>query len=188
MGARTALIACGLVAATALSAAACPTKADLKKGIAFRAQDGTVETHRALRPDWITLQVTYSDGDGSVMEMYRGLYLHSIVPLVSGLPQLGESDSYATTAELQQWGKPQPNSEMVNSTPGGGTAKSGPLKTVAYGACIYDAFEVSITYNDDPGYTETYDYLTELGIGLLTKTVASDGPETYRYISVQTIE
>ena len=179
--------ALALLTATALPALACPTVADLQKGIETRTADGSVEVHREARPDWVTLQVTYPEGDGSVLELYHGIYLHSTIPLVGGLPQLGERDSYATSEELRGWPRPLPDASWNNTTPGGGKATSGPQSAVQLGDCSYASTQVEITYNDDEDYTETYAYLLDLGIALLIKTEASDGTDNYEYTSIKAL-
>lgn len=177
--------ACMTVATPAL---ACPTVEDLGKGIEFRTADGDVEVHKQLRPDWMTLTVTFSDGDGSLMELYRGLYLQSVIPMVGGLPKPGEREDYASSSDLAQWQMPQPSASWVNATPGGGQAVSGPMETTMIAGCRYNSFEVVIQFADDDTYKETYDYLPDLGVGLLVKTDASDGTDTYSYISVNAVD
>lgn len=171
-----------------LPAIACPTAADLGKGIEFRTADGDVEVHRQLRPDWMTLSVSFSDGDGSILEMYKGIYLMSVIPIESGIPKPGAREDYATSAELVQWQEPQPNASWVNTTPGGGQAVSGAMETTMIAGCRYNSFEVVLQFNDDDTYKETYDFLPDLGVGLLTKTEASDGTDTYSYISVKALD
>lgn len=171
----------------ALPAFACPTADDLGRGIEFRTADGDVELHKQLRPDWVTLTVTFSDGDGSLMELYRGLYLQSVIPMESGLPLMAEREDYASSSDLLQWQVPQPDASWRNRTPGGGQAVAGPMETTVIAGCSYDSFEVVIQFNDDDTYKEFYDYLPELGVGLLVKTEASDGTDTYSYIAVNAV-
>ena len=73
-------------------ALACPTIEDLSKGIEFRTDGGDIELHRQLRPGWVTTTVTFSDGDGSVLELYQGMYLLSSIPMEKGLPKPGDRD------------------------------------------------------------------------------------------------
>ncbi|MEO0371571.1 MAG: hypothetical protein AAF231_08975 [Pseudomonadota bacterium] len=171
----------------ALPAFACPTADDLGRGIEFRTADGDVEVHKQLRPDWVTLTITFSDGDGSLMEMYRGLYLQSVIPMESGLPMMAEREDYTSSSDLMQWQVPQADASWRNRTPGGGQAVAGPMETTMIAGCVYDSFEVAIQFNDDVTYTEYYDYLPDLGVGLLVKTEASDGTETYSYIAVNAV-
>ncbi|MEL6646339.1 MAG: hypothetical protein AAFY35_09480 [Pseudomonadota bacterium] len=168
-------------------ALACPTIEDLSKGIEFRTDGGDIELHRQLRPGWVTTTVTFSDGDGSVLELYQGMYLLSSIPMEKGLPKPGDREDYATTAELRQWMRPVPNNAWVNDTPGGGKATSGLMETITIGGCAYNSFKVIIQFNDDDTYKETYDYLSDLGVGLLIKTEASDGTDTYVYTGVRAL-
>ena len=176
-----------LLVFSSAAALACPTADDLGRGIEFRTAEGDVEVHKQLRPDWMPLTVTFSDGDGSLLEMYRGLYLQSVIPIESGLPKPGQREDYATQSELLQWQVPQADAAWVNRTPGGGQAAAGPMETTMIAGCRYDSFEVGIQYNDDDTYKETYDYLPALGVGLLTKTEDADGTENYSYISVKAL-
>ncbi|MEM9966739.1 MAG: hypothetical protein AAF755_01420 [Pseudomonadota bacterium] len=164
---------------------ACPTVEDLRNGIEFRTADGGKEIHRQTRPDWIVITTTFADGNGTILEAYQGLYLLSLIPIEAGVPNLRQREDYANSAELEQWQAPEPNKAWENPTPSGGQALAGPLETVLIDACRYDKFTVELTYNDDDTYRETYDYLPDLGIGLLTKTEASDGIDTYSYVSLR---
>ncbi|MEM7732482.1 MAG: hypothetical protein AAF280_06815 [Pseudomonadota bacterium] len=168
--------------------ASCPTAEDLGRGIEFRTADGDVEVHKQLRPDWITLTVTYSDGDGALMELYRGIYLQSLIPIESGLPKPTQREDFATPAELAQWQVPQPDASWANSAPGGGTAVAGALDSTVIAGCRYDSFEVAMTFNDDTAYREYYHYLPALGLGLLVRTDDEEGTDTYSYISVRALE
>ncbi|MEM7599514.1 MAG: hypothetical protein AAF382_17640 [Pseudomonadota bacterium] len=175
------------LALLAAPAFACPTIDDLGKGIEFRTDGGDIELHRQLRPGWVTTTVTFSDGDGSVLELYQGMYLLSSIPMEKGLPKPGDREDYATPAELKQWMRPVPNNAWVNETPGGGKATSGLMETITIGGCAYNSFKVIIQFNDDDTYKETYDYLSDLGVGLLIKTEASDGTDNYVYTGVRAL-
>ena len=177
-----------LVGFCGLPAAACPTIEDLGKGIEFRTADGDVEVHRQLRPDWVTISVSFSDGDGSFLETYLGIYLLSVIPIEAGFPKPGDREDYASSEELAQWQRPVPDQSWRNTTPGGGQAVSGPMETTMIAGCRYNSFEVVLQFADDDTYKETYDYLADLGVGLLTKTEASDGTDTYSYISVRALD
>ena len=62
------------------------------------------------------------------------------------------------------------------------------METTMIAGCRYNSFEVVLQFADDDTYKETYDYLADLGVGLLTKTEASDGTDTYSYISVRALD
>ncbi len=177
-----------LASLAAFPALACPTIDDLGRGIEFRTANGDVEIHKQLRPDWMTLNVSFADGDGSLLEMYHGIYLLTVIPIEGGFPQPASRETYATVNELAQWDVPRPDATWENTTPGGGRAASGPLGTTMIAGCRYDSFEVVLQFNDDDTYKEVYTYLPELGVGLLVKTEASDRTDTYSYISVKAME
>lgn len=166
--------------------AACPTAADLKDGIVTRTSDGDVEVHRQTVPGIIQVDIRFGDGtgDGSVMQFGQGLYLRNIIPIEDGVMQLGQQEQLASDATLRAWAAPAPNAQWSNTRADGGTARSGPMRSYSLDGCTYDSFEVTMTFADDPTYTETYTYLPTLGIGLLIKSVDSQSTETYRYVSI----
>ncbi|MEX0371648.1 MAG: hypothetical protein AB3N09_13530, partial [Tateyamaria sp.] len=171
------LIRCIAALAVWLSAtpvlAACPTAANLKDGIVTRTSDGDVEVHRQTVPGIIQVDIRFGDGtgDGSVMQFGQGLYLRNIIPIESGVMQLGQQEKFASDATLRAWAKPVPSARWSNGRADGGTARSGPMRSYSLDGCTYDSFEVTLTFADDPTYTETYTYLPTLGIGLLIKSV-----------------
>ncbi|MEO0750444.1 MAG: hypothetical protein AAFY25_01445 [Pseudomonadota bacterium] len=177
-----------VLVALAAPAFACPTVADLGQGIEFRTADGDVEVHRQLRPDWVTVTVTFADGDGSVLEFYKGMYLLSVIPIEQGIPKPGAREDYASVAELAEWQRPVPDAAWVNATPGGGQAVAGPMDTIMIAGCRYNSIGVTVKFADDDTYTEVYEYLPDLGVGLLVRTEASDRTDDYSYIAVRALD
>lgn len=171
-----------LSGATAL---ACPTAADLKTGIFLTLDDGGTELHKQTRADWVQIFATFSDGEAALLDYYKGLYLHTDVPVVNGIPRLGETETYATLANIQKWTDPRPNAAWENPAPDGGTAKSSKARPFKVGGCTYPAFKIDMTFNDDPAYSETYQFLPTLGIALLT--VSDDGvtKDRYKYTEIK---
>lgn len=171
---------------TSAAGAACPTKADLANGIAMTLADGDIEIHRQVRPDWVQITVTFGDdtGDGSVMELYHGVYLMSVIPIENRVLKPGRIESYATMSDLQRWAEPVPARAWSNPTPTGGSAKSGPVETFKVGACNYSGFDMLIDFADDENYTETYRVLPDLGTALLVRSDDGETIETYVYTSI----
>ncbi|WP_236544440.1 hypothetical protein [Roseovarius atlanticus] len=175
-------------AATALPAMACPGPEALDTGVVFETRDGMIETHRRFAPEQILIQAEFPDGSGSILETRHGLYLASSTPIEDGVVKVGQKDVFASYADLEKWDEPRPDAAWSNDSSGGGTAKSGPLTTIKLGPCAYPAFEIDLTFNDDPTYTERYHYLPKMGIGLLVASTSDGDEETYTYTEVRAAE
>ncbi len=178
-----------LALATATPAlATCPTIADLARGIVLQLDNGQVEVHKTVDRDMVQVDVRYNDGteDGSVMRFAHGLYLHSMIPIEDGVLKVGQQEEVASSATLRSWAAPVPSATWQNARSDGGTARSGAMKTLRLGSCSYDAFSVTLTFADDPTYTEVYSYLPALGIGLLVESTLGQDREKYRYVSIAT--
>ncbi|MGK7651692.1 MULTISPECIES: hypothetical protein [unclassified Roseovarius] len=185
---KSILLSLVLASASALPAMGCPDAEALDSGVVFETRDGMTETHRRFAPEQILIQTEFPDGSGSVLETRHGLYLASSTPIEDGVVKVGEKDVFASYADLEKWDEPRPDAEWSNDSTGGGTAKSGPLKTIELGPCTYPAFEIDLTFNDDPTYTERYHYLPELGVGLLVASTSDGEEETYTYTGVRAAE
>ena len=185
---KSLLLAFALVTATtALPAMACPGAEALETGVVFETRDGMTETHRRFAPELILIQTEFPDGSGSVLETRHGLYLASSTPIEGGVIRLAEKDVFASHADLELWQAPKPIAQWRNDSSGGGTAKSGALDTIRLGQCEYPAFPVELTFNDDPTYTELYQYLPGMGVGLLVASTTNDDEERYTYTDVKTV-
>ncbi|KMW58846.1 hypothetical protein AIOL_003827 [Candidatus Rhodobacter oscarellae] len=165
--------------------ATCPTAADMTGGVVFTLQGGGTELHKVIRKDWVQIRATFPDGDASQLELFHGLYLSASVAIANGIPQLSEAFTYATETELQQWQPPRPDGAWDNATAGGGTAKSGPIQPVQLGDCVYNSFDVVLTYTNDEGYVETYRYLPALRTGLLVAAKDESGTQNYTYTDLR---
>jgi len=182
------VLALFLITAPAVPALACPGPEDLEKGVVFETRDGTVETHRRFATDLIVIQTEFADGSGSILEAKHGLYLASSVPIEDGVVRVGQKDVFASYDKLDKWQKPKPDAEWSNDATGGGAATSGPMQTIKLGPCAYPAFEIELSFSDDPTYTERYHYLPEMGIGLLVASTSDGDEETYTYTEVRVAE
>ena len=172
--------------AAPLSHAACPTAADMAKGVITKTDDGQIEIHKAAAKDVVQVQIQFSDGtgDGSVMQFGHGIYLRNVIPIEGGVLRMGEQEKYASDATLRSWAEPVPNATWSNTRSDGGSAKSGPVKKLRVGNCTYDGFTVTLGFADDPNYVEVYDYIPSLGIGLLTEILENGTTDRYRYTSI----
>lgn len=173
-----------LILMTGPAFAECPDASHMKTGVVFTLDDGGTELHRVTRPDWIQVFALFPEGDASLLDLYHGLYLKADVPVYGGVPQIGETLTYATEDQLRVWPAPVSNSTWSNETEGGGLAKSGDPKIIALGDCQYEAFDIEIVFADDLGYRETYRYLPELRTAMLVATSDSEGTEEYVYTRI----
>ncbi|MCT4611617.1 MAG: hypothetical protein N4A70_20685 [Pelagimonas sp.] len=166
-------------------ASACPTASDLTKGIMVTLSDGGTELHKRAGGDRITVFATFPDGDASMLEIYRGLYLVASMPVKNGLPVVSELERFGSEAEIVQWPKPRPNAAWENATSSGGVASAGASTTTTISGCDYVSFPVQLTYADDPDYTETYTYLPDLGTSLLIEARDPQRTDRYEYVSIK---
>lgn len=166
--------------------AACPTPADMKTGIITKTDDGQIEVHKTVVKDMVQVEVTFGDGtgDGSIMQFGHGIYLRNVIPVEAGVLRVAQQEEYASDATLRSWSAPVPSANWSNPRPGGGAAQSGPMREMRVGTCTYDSFEVTLSFADDPNYTEVYSYIPSLGIGLLTEILEGNTRDIYRYTSI----
>ncbi|MFN3209540.1 MAG: hypothetical protein ACE369_11180 [Roseovarius sp.] len=183
----TSLLTAAALTVAALPALACPGAADLEKGVVFETQDGTVETHRRVTEDMVIIRTEFGEGEGSILETRHGLYLGSSTPIEGGVVRMAEKEVFASHADLKLWDAPKPDTEWRNDSSGGGTAKAGPQGTIRLGPCAYAAFPVELTFNDDPDYVEQYQYLPDLGVGLLVASTTNEDEEHYTYTDVRPV-
>jgi hypothetical protein len=176
---NTAALVLGLASTAAI---ACPTGADMKKGVLFRTDLGNTELHRRTKPGWVQIRTAFSDGGGTLIEADRGLYMHSSTRIEAG-KLTKDKITFASRSNLRKWSDPKPDTRWRNPTDGGGTAKSGPIGSFRVGTCTFSAFPVTIDF-DGEVYSETYMYLPDLGTGLLTRSKDARTTETYGYIAV----
>ncbi|MEM6760902.1 MAG: hypothetical protein AAF601_15620 [Pseudomonadota bacterium] len=173
-----------VLAAPAL--AACPTVENLGKGIKLTLNDGQTEIHKTAPGGVIQVDVRFNDntGDGTIMHFAHGVYLRDIIPIEGGVIRVGQQERLTSEATLRTWPEPIPGARWSNPNPDGGSARSGRAKTTRIGGCSYNSFEVTLTFKDDPNYTETYAYLPDLGVGLLVESVEGSSREKYRYVAI----
>ena len=179
-----------LVAATTCSAlhAACPTGDDLATGIVTRTDTDTTEIHRRTRPDWVQIQVTFDDGEGTVLDLYHGLYLQTMMPMTEGVLDPSGLESFVTTEAVTRWPAPRPDDAWRNEAPGGGEARSGAMRPVTIGDCRYDGYDVTLVFEGDAAYAETYTVLPDLGIALLVRIEEGAQVDDYGYVSLVAAE
>jgi len=177
-----------LAAGAALPGLACPGPENMEKGVIFRTEDGVVETHSRFSEDWVVIRMEFSDSEGSLLEARHGLYLHSSTPIENGVIRLGQKEVFSGRGDLAAWKAPKPDATWRNDTSTGGAATAGPMREIAVGGCRFKGFEVTLTFKDDPTYTELYHYLPELGVGLLVASSTDGSTDSYVYTEAQAVE
>jgi len=163
-----------LIAAMPTLALSCPTASDLTAGIRATLDDNGYEVHRSIGSERIRMDITFGPGDEMIMEFVHGIYALWSMPIVEGRADIANADYFANIGVASTWLAPRPNARWETEGDGSAKLSSGAIYEFAVGACVYDAFDVDMTFDAD-GYIETYTFLPDLGIGLL---VADDDGQT----------
>lgn len=180
-------------------AAACPTVADLDRGVSFTLSDGTKEVFRRL--DRHKIESIWTDLDGSTTRnvLAKGIYLVDVGDVVNGKLQ---SDGRSITKF------PVSDAKLPGATPGTkwtvnvvakedtGTINSkeeyvfGSERSYTIGGCDYSAVPIKLTYLDLPrGNFDEYIWINELGVSVVIKESFGVGDvDTYRYTSVEAVK
>jgi hypothetical protein len=171
----------------ALAQQACPTAADLDRGIRVTFADGGVETYRNAGPGVVHVVAVETDGSGAEMDLGQGIHLLSWQATSSGVADPSTRQDYnyngVAPADLP---RPSPGgkgwSSPVTVTAPDGTYDEpqrhsyGPLTAVTVGQCSYQSIEVTISYATQDNYREMVRYIPDLGLGWLEWNEA-DGME-----------
>jgi hypothetical protein len=191
-----------LIAIAALSpasAAACPTAADMARGVSILFDDQTVAVYRR---DGDTVAETVSAPDGTPIYTYRllgGLFETGLDDHEAG----GLPDSFGYSFALEPLLPPVPGAKVSGTQ----TASSpvvadetlpdrisvtlsyrmsvGPADTVAIGGCRYEALPVSVRvdYAEGPE-TQSMIYLRELGFAYVVEVRSAVGVDVFRPLSI----
>lgn len=180
---RASSIAVFLVAASATATSACPVLSDLTRGIEVRTGDGNVEIHRRMDSSRTQTTISFSDGEGSVMEFHHGVYALTSIPVFNGKPEPSQIQIFGDDNAVAEWPKPEPYARWTTAGTGAADVSAGGPTTYRLGSCTYDGFQVQLVFKDDD-YEETYWYLSELGIGLLVETKLGNDIDRVDYISI----
>ena len=178
----------GLMALPSAVWAECPVAADVAHGVFLRTADGSTELHRETAPGRLAVRIKFADGEGSIMDYAHGLYAIGSVPVSQGVPQPGDTMVFTEARQAMAWPAPKPNAKWVNKGKGGAKARSGQAATVGIGACSYRGFDVTLEFTDEPGYSETYTYLPDLGIAMLIETRDASGADRFTYVGIEKAE
>ncbi|MEO1748091.1 MAG: hypothetical protein AAFR27_05630, partial [Pseudomonadota bacterium] len=80
--------------------AACPTAADMVKGVEVRTDFGNVEVHRRAGKDRTQVEVAFEGGaEGSLLDFLHGIYLLSAIPMVDGKALTDEAQYFGEKSD-----------------------------------------------------------------------------------------
>lgn len=188
-----------LATMAALSAApgaarACPTAADLDRGIRFQVDDTATEVFRRL--SGTRVQSDYG-GDGFVSRtiLVKGLYLAELVDVEDGAPVPRTRTTYGLP-DASDLSEPVPGESFrvsVRSDGPDGTETEdqiytfGRAATVNFGACAYDMVPVDLSYVGSD-VREVLHYLPQLGIAYVAEYHDDDVDEHYTYYRIEAVK
>lgn len=190
-----ALTACLAFPATA--GLACPTIADLDKGIRFTVDGVDTEVYRRVGPAMI--EATYTTADGVVTRsmLAQGVYLVELVDMVDGKPDLPNRTTYAFPGRASDLALPTPGGQVAYDivitnagefTPERQTYDFGSGALINFGACEYEMIEIQIRYNDDDSLVDILYYLPELEFSYYAGSDTSDGSNRFTYSKMEAVQ
>jgi hypothetical protein len=169
-----------------MAQAACPTAADLDRGIRVTFEDGGTETYRNSSLAVVAVTGRDPDGLGFEMDLARGIHLlyweGTNNGQLEGAPNLYDYGLAPADLPLPVAGKGW-SSDVTVTGPDGARAEPqthryGPLSSIAIGDCQYDMMELTISYATPDNYVEMLRWLPELGIAYLVWNEA-DGMDRF---------
>jgi len=183
----TGLIMAGLPGLT-LAQTACPTAADLTRGILLEYSTGGHEVYRPVAEGVVVVNGVDQAGRLYRLELAQGAMLLLYEDVIDGVPD-------PMTRLRYDYGLPP--AQMPVPVPGGGwssdvtvddgrrgydepqTVTWGKTRTVSIGSCSYQAFDITIAYETADKYLERLTYIAALGLGFLTyREAEGTEPET----------
>lgn len=186
------------LALPAPAALACPTLADLDKGIRFTVDGADTEVYRRVGPSMI--EATYTTADGVVTRtlLAQGIYLVELVDIVDGKPDLAARTTYAFPGRAEDLALPSPGGQVaydivINNggdfSPERQTYDFGPGGLINFGACEYEMVEIQIRYSPgDDSLVDILYYLPALQFSYFAGSDTSDGPNRYTYTNMEVVE
>lgn len=155
---------------------ACPTAADLGRGIRFDFSDGSHEIYRNRGPGVTAVTGFNANGSSYEMELGQGTHLLMYQSVSNGMADAASRITYDYGLQVGAMPVPVPGSGW--SAPVTATASEGPrsepqkqsygaLTTISIGDCTYDMIPVTIAYSTSDHYVEGIEYLPGLGVGYL---------------------
>ncbi|WP_418593470.1 hypothetical protein [Ponticoccus sp. (in: a-proteobacteria)] len=189
------LILMAAMIGTAASAQACPTQADLDRGIRFGVDGDSTEVFtRGEGPGIVTSIFTNGAGERTQSLLAQGVYLLEARSLEEGDAW---RSAYAFEINADEMPLPVPGGQasftVIFSGDGSFSQERqvfrfGPATQTQIGACRYGMIPVEVEYGSDEGLTDVLHYLPDLGLSLFVESRYDGGVDTYDYNSVEAVE
>ena len=169
---------CGLIPTLTHAQSACPTAADLSKGIRVDRSNGFTEVVRAGGQGIVSVEGFIDRELEYTLELADGLQLLSYSGNVGPSPITDDTMFYDYGVPNDDLPWPTPNGRWqsaVTVTAFSGTYSEpqlyayGPQEQITIGTCSYDMISVTIAYQNDANYIETVQFMPELGFGVLVR-------------------
>jgi len=194
----TILAAFSACAAGAAAQTACPTGADVDRGVRFHLATGETEVFRRLDSGIIESHFAY-DGENSLrLLLAKGIYLLEVVEF---------NNEAAVSGSRVTYGFPLAPAEMPEPTAGGGWTVTvarlergsldsetqsysfGNPTTQTYGACTYSMLPIEISYplDTDSKRLDVLHYLPDLGLSYLAGFSDSESTVTNTYTAIEAL-
>ena len=157
---------------------ACPTAADLGRGIRVDRSNGFTEVFRAGGQGIVSVEGFINRELEYTLELADGLQLLSYSGNVGPSPITDDGMIYDYGVPHDDLPWPTPNGRWqsdVTVTAFSGTFSEpqlyayGPLEQLSIGTCSYDMISVTIAYQNDANYIETVQFMPDLGFGVLVR-------------------
>jgi hypothetical protein len=176
----------------AAAAAACPTGADLARGIALHGADGSVETYRRTGPHRVEARYVDRAGNSATSQLQDGLYLLSSVFRDAGDPTPIET-SYGYPAGAfpppepgTRWEPTLSRTDPYGVTPLRQTYRFSRRDPVVIGDCRYQAVAVD---SQNGEWHEVLAWLPDLGLAFVERSgVQGDSLTRYRFVAIVALE
>jgi len=179
----------GCPLALPVQAFACPTAADMERGVVFYLDDGSTQVHRSAPDGFVIVDVTYDTGERAQNVFHYGVFIQSLTPIEDGVVRMSDAWTYAYRSKPPF---PEPNStgQLVAATGSRDAGYSDETQKFVWGAptmmrlgsCRYQVIQGQFHY-DGSNYQaeETINFLPELGTGILTRYSDESGAtDTYK--------
>lgn len=185
--------------ALAFAQGACPTGADLSRGIEFKIGDGATEVYKDNGNGIVQVDFRAPDGFESRVLLGKGIYLLESSEVSNGSIVPSSRITYSHALQPADMPIPRPMGRwvseaatMADNRPGREVHNHafGPATTLTIGACSYDMIPITLHYGDPDGTIDHLEYLPDLGLAMLVGSSYTDADgmrqdDVYSYISLE---
>lgn len=192
---RTGPLVLALLLPGAALAQACPTGADLDRGIRFAVDGESTEVFtRSEAPGLLKTVFTSADGSRTQSLLAQGVYLVEAKSLDTG-DDWRSAYAFAMNADEMPLPTPggQASFEVILSGDGSLSQERqvyrfGAEDIAQFGACRYVMIPVEVQYGADEELTDVLHYLPDLGLSLFVETRHEGGVDSFDYQTVEVVE